>query len=184
MVDSSFSKIVVLVSLWALSMVGTTEAAYAFVGRTTTQQAVALTRQSTSFTTTTTTTTRPSTWSSSTSRLQMVDDAMIQGAGVAIAGLVAGIGLVAFTEQQGERAKVRGSGLSDSMSTRITGGLMEDVEVSSVSDLGSLTAQLEQALKETTAETGKTEAEAVLQNELELSEEEKKRIAEEADDGW
>ena len=59
------------------------------------------------------------------------------------------------------------------MATEITGGLMEDTEVSSVSDLGSLTSQLENALKE----TGTVEVE-------EMTEEEKKRIAEEADDGW
>ena len=97
------------------------------------------------------------------------------GAGVAFAGVAAGIGLVAFTENQGERAKERGSGLSEGMSTRIAGGLMEDVEVSSVSDLGSLTSQLESALRQTGATDDK---------DLEMTEEEKKRIEEEADDGW
>ena len=92
-----------------------------------------------------------------------------------MAGLVAGIGLVAFTEAQGERAKERGSGLSDSMSTQIAGQLMEDVEVSSVEDLGSLTDKLEAALKA----SGGAEEE-----ELEMTEEEKKKIMEEADDGW
>lgn len=107
--------------------------------------------------------------------LQMIDQTVLQGAGIAVAGLVAGIGLVAFTEQQGERAKERGGGLSESMSTRITGKLMEDVEVSSVSDIDSLTSQLEKALKE----TGGAKDE-----EFEVSEEDKKRIMEEADDGW
>lgn len=97
------------------------------------------------------------------------------GAGIAVAGLATGIGLVAFTETQGERAKERGSGLSEDMSTRIAGGLLEDVEVSSVSDIGSLTSQLEEALKE----TGATDEKA-----LELTEEDKRRIKEEADDGW
>lgn len=97
------------------------------------------------------------------------------GAGVAVAGLAVGIGLVAFTENQGERAKARGSGLSEGMATRIAGGLMEDVEVSSVSDLGSLTEQLEQALKQSGG---------AKEDELEMTEEDKKRIAEEADDGW
>ena len=100
---------------------------------------------------------------------------VIMGAGIAIAGLGAGIGLVAFTEAQGERAKVRGGGLSDSMSTNLAGKLMEDVEVSSVDDIGSLTDKLEAALKA----SGGTDEE-----ELEMSEEDKKRIAEEADDGW
>lgn len=97
------------------------------------------------------------------------------GAGIAVAGLAVGIGLVAFTEAQGERGKARGGGLSEDMSTRIAGSLMEDVEVSSVKDLGSLTSQLEAALKE----SGGTNEE-----ELAMTEEEKKRIAEEADDGW
>mmetsp|Transcript_19110 Transcript_19110/g.52420 ORF Transcript_19110/g.52420 Transcript_19110/m.52420 type:complete len:169 (+) Transcript_19110:78-584(+) len=116
-----------------------------------------------------------STTTTTTTGLKMMDDTVLQGAGIAVAGLVAGIGLVAFTEQQGERAKERGSGLSDGMSTRIAGQLMEDVEVSSVSDLGGLTAQLEQALKE----TGQTEEE-----QFQLTEQEKQKIAEEADDGW
>ena len=53
--------------------------------------------------------------------------------------------------------------------------LMEDVEVSSVEDIGSLTNQLEQALK---ASGGTSD------DELTMTEEEKQRIAEEADDGW
>jgi hypothetical protein len=61
------------------------------------------------------------------------------------------------------------------MSTQLTGKLMEDVEVSSVEDLGSLTSQLEQALRS----SGGTTAE-----ELEMTEDEKKRLQEEADDGW
>ena len=105
----------------------------------------------------------------------MIDQQIIMGGGIAIAGLAAGIGLVAFTENQGERARERGSGLSENMSTRIAGGLMEDVEVSSVDDLGSLTSQLEKALKE----AGGTD-----EKELEMSEGDKKRIQEEADDGW
>jgi len=105
----------------------------------------------------------------------MVEQNVIMGAGIAAAGLVAGIGLVAFTENQGERSKERGSGLSEGMSTRIAGQLMEDVEVSSVSDLGSLTSQLEQALKESGGADGA---------QFEMTEEEKKRIEEEADDGW
>jgi len=105
----------------------------------------------------------------------MVDQAVLEGAGIAALGLAVGIGLVAFTEAQGERAKERGSGLSDNMATRIAGGLMEDVEISSVDDLGSLTSQLEQALKETGG---------IKDEDVQISEEEKKRIAEQADDGW
>jgi hypothetical protein len=100
---------------------------------------------------------------------------VIQGAGVAFASFAVGIGMVAFTEVQGERAKERGAGLSDSMSTKISGMLLEDVEVSSVEDLGSLTSQLEQALRA----SGGTKEE-----DLTMTEEEKTRIAEEAEDGW
>lgn len=105
----------------------------------------------------------------------MVDNTVLQGAGIAIAGLVAGVGLVAFTEQQGERAKERGGGLSENMSTRIAGKLMEDVEVSSVADIDSLTAQLEKALKETGGANDE---------EFQVSEADRKRMQEEADDGW
>lgn len=106
----------------------------------------------------------------------MVDSNILMGGGIALTGLVAGIGLVAFTEQQGERAKERGSGLSDSMSTRIAGSLLEDVEVSSVDDLGSLTSQLERALKESGGIKNT--------NEFEMTPEEKKKIQDAADDGW
>lgn len=114
---------------------------------------------------------RPSTSiRSKSTTLSMVDTQVLMGGGIAVAGLVAGIGMVVFAEKMGERSE-----LSDDMATRITGGLMEDVEVSSVSDLGSLTDKLEAALMETGGANEK---------ELAMSEEDKKRIAEEADDGW
>ena len=113
--------------------------------------------------------------SSKSSSLQMIDSQILMGGGVAIFGLAVGLGMVAFTESQGERGKERGGGLSDRMATSITGGLMEDVEVSSVEDLGSLTSQLEAALKQTGAEDAQ---------DLEMSEEEKERIKEELEDGW
>lgn len=50
------------------------------------------------------------------------------------------------------------------------------MEVSSVSDVASLTEQLEAALSKSSGEDVKKETE--------LTEEEKKRIEEEADDGW
>ncbi|KAL3764072.1 hypothetical protein ACHAW5_010442 [Stephanodiscus triporus] len=58
---------------------------------------------------------------------------------------------------------------------KITGGLIEDVKVSCISDLSRLTEKLEAALKQTGGADEK---------ELTMSEESKKRIAEEADDGW
>jgi hypothetical protein len=111
----------------------------------------------------------------SATSLQMVDQQLLMGGAIGITGLLAGIGLVAFTEQQGERAKARGGGISDTMATRIAGQLMEDVEVSTVSDIGSLTSQLEEALRQ----SGATD-----EKELAVDEEELKRIASEADDGW
>jgi len=104
-----------------------------------------------------------------------IDQNVIQGAAIAMAGLGVGLGMVYFTEAQGERAKERGSGVSEAMATRIAGQLLEDVEVSSVADLGSLTSQLEAALKQ----SGGASAQ-----DLTMSEEDKKRIKEEADDGW
>jgi hypothetical protein len=112
---------------------------------------------------------------SSSSSLKMIEQNVLIGIGVGVASFAAGIGLVAFTEVQGERAKARGGGLSEGMSTRITGGLMEDVEVSSVSDLGSLTSQLEMALRQSGGADDKA---------FEVDEEERKRILEEAEDGW
>ena len=105
----------------------------------------------------------------------MFEDTIIQGAAIGIAGMAVGIGMVAFTEAQGERGKERGGGLSDAMNTQLSGMLLEDVEVSTVEDLGSLTNQLEEALKK----SGGTESE-----ELEMTEEEKQKIKDEADDGW
>jgi hypothetical protein len=113
--------------------------------------------------------------SSSKSSLKMIDSQVLQGGIVGVASFAIGIGLVRFTESQGERAEARGGGLSDGMSTRITGGLMEDVEVSSVSDLGSLTSQLETALRQSGGADDKA---------FEIDEEERKRIEEEAVDGW
>jgi hypothetical protein len=100
---------------------------------------------------------------------------VIQGAGIAVAGVVAGIGMLVFTEAQGERAKERGGGLSDSQSNQLSGMFLEDQEVSSVEDLGSLTFQLEAALK---ASGGASD------DELTMTEEEKRKLEEEAEDGW
>ena len=100
---------------------------------------------------------------------------MAAGAAIAFGGFAVGIGMVTFAEAQGERSKERGGGLSDSMSTQLSGGMMDDIEVSSVEDLGSLTSQLEKALK---ASGGTKEGE------FEMTEAEIKRFEEEADDGW
>eukprot|EP00593_Proboscia_inermis_P004734 CAMPEP_0171322594 /NCGR_PEP_ID=MMETSP0816-20121228/115061_1 /TAXON_ID=420281 /ORGANISM="Proboscia inermis, Strain CCAP1064/1" /LENGTH=147 /DNA_ID=CAMNT_0011821115 /DNA_START=97 /DNA_END=540 /DNA_ORIENTATION=+ len=113
--------------------------------------------------------------SSSLKMLDMPDIQVLKGTAIALAGVGAGIGFALFTEDQGERGRERGTVLSERMSTQITGGLMEDVEVSSVGDLNSLTSQLEAALKESGGVKGE---------EVAISEEEKRRMEEEAEDGW
>jgi len=104
----------------------------------------------------------------------MIDQVVLQGAGVGLAGIVTGIGLIVFTENQGERSNARGS-LSEGMSTRMAGGLIEDTDKTSFGDLGGLTSQLENALKESNSE---------FTEELELTEAEMAKIAEDLSDGW
>jgi len=111
---------------------------------------------------------------SATASSSTIDSNVLLGVAIGVSGLVAGIALVAFTEERGKRGN-----LSESMATRIAGSLMEDVEVSSVSDLGGLTSQLEKALRQ----SGTVQDES-LTKVLEMSEEEKKKKAQEADDGW
>jgi hypothetical protein len=96
------------------------------------------------------------------------------GAAIGIGGFVAGIGMLRFAEAQGEKAEERGAGLSDNMSKKYAGMFMEDVEVSSIEDLGSLTSKLEQALKAT---GGTTEN-------FEMTEEEKQKVKDDLEDGW
>lgn len=88
---------------------------------------------------------------------------------------VLGLPLQVFMEQQGEQAKVHGSGLLENMSTHITGKRMEDIKVLSVSDLDFLTLQLKKALRE----TGGPKDE-----EYTTSEEDKEHMMEEANEGW
>mmetsp|Transcript_35976 Transcript_35976/g.42968 ORF Transcript_35976/g.42968 Transcript_35976/m.42968 type:complete len:162 (-) Transcript_35976:133-618(-) len=113
--------------------------------------------------------------SAKTSPLQMivVDPTYVQGAGVAVAGLLSGFGLLSFTEKQGERSMERGS-VSSELQTQMSGMMMEDIEVNTVNDLGGLTSQLENALKENSSDY----------TEVELTDAEKKKIAEDLDDGW
>ncbi len=101
-----------------------------------------------------------------------LDQQVLYGGLIAAAGLGAGIGIVAFTEKAGESTVERG-GLSDGMATSIAGGLMEDVEVSTVSDVGGLAERLETALKK-----------AGVEDDVELTEEEMQKKQEELDDGW
>eukprot|EP00751_Fragilariopsis_kerguelensis_P035634 CAMPEP_0170935556 /NCGR_PEP_ID=MMETSP0735-20130129/19155_1 /TAXON_ID=186038 /ORGANISM="Fragilariopsis kerguelensis, Strain L26-C5" /LENGTH=105 /DNA_ID=CAMNT_0011339261 /DNA_START=222 /DNA_END=539 /DNA_ORIENTATION=- len=105
----------------------------------------------------------------------MIEPNVLAGGAIAFGGFAAGIGMVTFAEAQGERSVERGGGLSDNMSTKMAGGLIEDVDATPFEDLGSLTSQLEQALRESGGSSEK---------ELEMTEEDKERIRKEADDGW
>eukprot|EP00956_Cyclotella_meneghiniana_P023923 scaffold47404_cov71-Cyclotella_meneghiniana.AAC.2 len=93
----------------------------------------------------------------------MLDNDIILAGAVPVGGLVAGAGLLAFAESMGEHGKARGGGLSDSMATKLSGALLG----------GRCGSRF--MLKESGGADAK---------ELEMSEVDKKRIAEEADDGW
>jgi len=111
----------------------------------------------------------------SESNLKMLDvDAnTAAGAAIGIGGFIAGIGVLRFAEAQGEKGLERGAGISENMSKKYAGMFMEDAEISSIEDLGSLTSQLEQALKA----TGSSE-------DFEMSEEEKQKVKDELETGW
>ena len=99
-----------------------------------------------------------------------VDAGWIQGGAIAAAGLAVGGGIPAYIEFAGKKTMERGA-LSEDTVTNLSGMFMEDVE-QSAGDLKDLTARMEKALAESGAK------------EVELTEEQKKKLAEEADDGW
>lgn len=80
------------------------------------------------------------------SALKMVDAQTLQVAGISVAGLATGIGMLAFTDTQAERSNERG-GLTDGQTNKIVGGLVVE-EVEDGKDAGSLASQLETALKQ------------------------------------
>jgi len=82
----------------------------------------------------------------SSTSLTMVDAQTLQVAGISVAGLATGIGLLAFTDTQATRSNDRG-GLSDSQTQKIVGGLVVE-EIEEGADAGSLASQLENALKQ------------------------------------
>ncbi|GMI61312.1 hypothetical protein ScalyP_jg4889 [Parmales sp. scaly parma] len=99
-----------------------------------------------------------------------VDPNYIQGGVIVVAGLLTGIGIPAYIEYAGKKTVSRG-GLSEESMTKFSGMMMEDVEQSSVSDLDSLVKNMEKGL-------------AAKGEEVELSEEKKKQMELDADDGW
>ena len=97
-----------------------------------------------------------------------IDTSTLIGGAVAAVGLGAGLGIVAFTEAAGVRTNERG-GIDPERMKVMEGNMgMEDVEVSTVSDISALVDRLEGALNESAV----------------MSEEEVKRSIEAADDGW
>jgi len=113
------------------------------------------------------------------SALKMVDATTIEGAGIAVAGLAAGVGLLAFTEKQGERGMERGGGLSDDMSNNLAGGMVVE-KTEELVDAGGLAAQLENALKGSSSDSEiSTSNTAALLSELDITAD-----REVNDDGW
>jgi hypothetical protein len=83
---------------------------------------------------------------SAVSRLHMdLDQNTITGIAAGVGGLVLGIGLVAFTEQQGERTSERG--LDESVANKLQAKLLEDFAMEE-SDVGSVTQRMRTALRE------------------------------------
>jgi len=109
-------------------------------------------------------------------RLEVEPNVLI-GGGVALTTFVGGIAIAKFTESAGERSKDLGVGVSDNMATKLAGNIIEDV-VSTVDDVGGLASQLENAL----ILSGGLDNNKVAK--LELTDAEKKKVAEELDDGW
>jgi len=116
---------------------------------------------------------RRSPQSASLVMIDLPDTQVLYGVAIGAAGLGAGVGLLAFTEYMGER----GGGLSEDMATNLSAGaMMDDVETSSITDVGSLTDQLARALEEAGAINSK--------DDVQLSDEEIKKKEEELETGW
>ncbi|CAM9367307.1 unnamed protein product [Heterosigma akashiwo] len=112
----------------------------------------------------------------SKNRLSMeMDTNTLIGVAAGLGGLVGGIALVAFTEQQGVRSEERGA-ISESLRSDLSGKLLEDFEVQGT-EVDDVVTRMQKALAEV---KGVDESKVV----AELTEEEKKKKAEEADDGW
>lgn len=104
-----------------------------------------------------------------------MDTNTLIGVAAGLGGLVGGIALVAFTEQQGVRSEERGA-ISENLRSDLSGKLLEDFEVQGT-EVDDVVTRMQKALAEV---KGVDESKVV----AELTEEEKKKKAEEADDGW
>mmetsp|Transcript_23345 Transcript_23345/g.30485 ORF Transcript_23345/g.30485 Transcript_23345/m.30485 type:complete len:157 (+) Transcript_23345:85-555(+) len=111
----------------------------------------------------------------STALKMEIDQNTVLAVAAGAAGLLGGLGLVAFTENQGIRSEERGA-ISENLRTDLSGKLLEDVEVQR-NDVDDLVSRMSSALAEA---KGVDEKDVV----AEMTEEEKKKKKEEQDDGW
>lgn len=75
-----------------------------------------------------------------------VDANVIAGVGVGLAGLLSGVGLMAFQDNQVARAEERGSDVvSDATKTKLSAQFMEDVEMNALG-LDDTVSKMERAL--------------------------------------
>lgn len=109
----------------------------------------------------------------SSGAMRMVDQDVLMAGGVALAGVICGAGLVAFTEAQGERTAQRGS-ISDTTKQKMSAQFMEDDEMPSNYDVDDVRSRMRAALRadQTAEELAQMTAKATA------------REVEEADDGW
>lgn len=102
----------------------------------------------------------------------MVDQNIVYGGLVAVAGLAAGAGMVALTEKAGVRSEERGA-LSYERKMKMQAMFMED-DVVETTDVDDVRYNMRKALR-----ANQTEEEL-----LALTADARKRAEEEADDGW
>ena len=99
-----------------------------------------------------------------------VDANVIAGVGVGLVGLAAGVGIMAFQDNQVARAEERGSDVvSEATKTRLSAQFMEDVEMNALG-LDDTVAKMERALAKRKGDVNKV-----------IGEVEKKEVL---DDGW
>ena len=108
----------------------------------------------------------------SSSQLQMLDAAVIQGGAAAVGGLAVGLGMAWFSEQQVEQGEQRGSGVFVSEATRakMSAMFMED-EVLPDTTLDDTVSRMEAAL-------------AAAKGEAAVEEKVEEKPASSIDDGW
>ncbi|CAM9115246.1 unnamed protein product [Phaeothamnion confervicola] len=101
-----------------------------------------------------------------------LDQNTIVGIAAGVGGLALGIGLVAFTEQQGERTAARGD-LSENVAAKLSAKLLEDADMDET-DVESVTDRMRKALM----------ADQTAEQEKEMQDKIAAKKTEEEDDGW